>query len=106
MEPTPAGQVKATVDASPLLAKYGTAVDPESATERIEAKEAESAAQHQAREDAERTAKEADRIAKQGGGSRRTRTRSDRQSPIEKAAGEAGRTLARELIKNLFRRRR
>ncbi len=106
MEPTPADQVKATVDASPLLAKYGTAVDPESATERIEAKEAESAAQHQAREDAERTAKEADRIAKQGGGSRRTRTRSTRQSPIEKAAGEAGRTLARELIKNLFRRRR
>ena len=29
-----------------------------------------------------------------------------RQSPIEKAAGEAGRTLARELIKSIFRRRR
>ena len=108
MEPTPAGQVQATVDASPLLAKYGTAVNPESATERIEAKEADLAAQDQARADAERTAKEADRIAKQsgGGGYRRPGRRSNRQSPIEKAAGEAGRTLARELIKNIFRRRR
>jgi DNA helicase HerA-like ATPase len=108
MDPTPAAAIKATVDASPLLAKYGTTVDPESATEMIDAKESAAAAQEKAREEAERTADEADRIARQRGTSSRrtTTTRSRRQSPIEKAAGEAGRTLARELIKNLFRRRR
>ncbi|MGI9085014.1 MAG: helicase HerA-like domain-containing protein [Aeromicrobium sp.] len=111
MDPTPSDQIKATVDASPLLAKYGTAVNPESATEMIDAATAASTARREAEEEAERTAKEADRIAKQSGGSphsrHRTRTRtSRRQSPVERAAGEAGRTLARELIKNLFRRRR
>ncbi|MGH3459182.1 helicase HerA-like domain-containing protein [Aeromicrobium sp.] len=107
MDPTPADQVKATVDASPLLAKYGTAVNPPSATEMIDATTAETAARQKAREDAERTAKEAGRIAKHRETSRRTRSStSQRQSPVERAAGEAGRTLARELIKNLFRRRR
>ena len=107
MDPTPADAIKATVDASPLLAKYGTAVDTESASEMIDAKESAAAAGEKAREDAERTADEADRIARQrGGSSRRTTRRSTRQSPIERAAGEAGRTLAREIIKNIFRRRR
>ncbi len=107
MDPTPAETIKATVDASPLLAKYGTTVNPESATEIIDAKESAAAAEVKKREDDDRWAEE---IKRQ---SRRPRTRtstststSRRQSPIEKAAGEAGRTLAREFIKNLFRRRR
>ena len=113
MEPTPAEAIKATVDASPLLAKYGTAVNPESATEMIGAKESAAAAaakaEQQAKDEADRWAEE---IKRQ---SRRPRTRSStstsrstsrRQSPMEKAAGEAGRTLAREIIKNIFRRRR
>ncbi len=108
MDPTPHDQIEAAVAASPLLTKYGTAVNPHSATEMIDADEQAAATRQKAQEEAERTAKEAERIAKQGGGStRRTSTsRSRRQSPIEKAAGEAGRTLAREIVKNIFRRRR
>jgi DNA helicase HerA-like ATPase len=106
MDPTPAETIKTTVDASPLLAKYGTPVDPESATEMIDATKSTAAAEAKAREDADRWSEE---IKRQ---SRRPRTRSTststsrRQTPIERAAGEAGRTLAREFIKNLFRRRR
>ncbi len=113
MEPTPAEAIKATVDASPLLPKYGTAVNPESASEMIGAKESAAAAaakaEQQAKDEADRWSEE---IKRQ---SRRPRTRSStstsrstsrRQSPMEKAAGEAGRTLAREIIKNIFKRRR
>ena len=107
MDPTPAETIKATVDASPLLAKYGTRVDPESATEIIDAKESAAAAEIKAREDADRWSEEIKRQSRQPRTRRSTSTStSRRQSPIEKAAGEAGRTLARELIKNLFRRRR
>ncbi|MFH8249166.1 helicase HerA-like domain-containing protein [Microbacterium sp. B2969] len=38
MSPTPDAQIEAAVAASPLLAKYGTAVDPESAREILTAK--------------------------------------------------------------------
>ncbi len=40
MDPTPADEIEKAVTASSLLAHYGTAVNPESATESIEAKEA------------------------------------------------------------------
>jgi uncharacterized protein len=109
MEPTPAEQIKATVDASPLLAKYGTAVDPESAAEMIGAKEAAAAAREKAREEEERWSDEIKRQSRQPRTrtTRSTRTStSRRQSPIDRAVGEASRTLAREFIKNLFKRRR
>jgi DNA helicase HerA-like ATPase len=106
MEPTPADQIAKAVRESPLLAQYGTAVNPESATESIEAKEAAvtQAAQEAAAEKPtwDEEIKETTR--------RRTRTASTsryrRQSPMEKAAGEAARTAARELIKSIFKRRR
>jgi DNA helicase HerA-like ATPase len=114
MEPTPADQIAKAVRESPLLAQYGTAVNPESATESIEAKEAA------AREGEQQATAE---NPPQAGGAptswdeeikettrRRTRTESTsryrRQSPMEKAAGEAARTAARELIKSIFKRRR
>jgi len=106
MEPTPAETIKATVAASPLLAKYGTAVNPPSATESLDAREAVVAAEQKRKEEADRWAEE---IKEHTRRERTTRTRtstSRRQSPVEKAAGEAGRTLAREIIKNIFRRRR
>ncbi len=108
MEPTPAETVKATVAASPLLAKYGTAVNPPSATEELDAREAVVAAEQKKKEEADRWAEE---IKDHTRRERTTRTRprtstSRRQSPVEKAAGEAGRTLAREIIRNIFRRRR
>ena len=115
MDPTPADQIAQTVKESPLLAQYGTAVNPESATESIEAKEAKArkAAEDAAaaEEKAKREAQEAKEAESRSGGSwwgRRTttRTRSRAQSPLEKAAGEAARTAAREIIKSIFTRRR
>jgi len=103
MEPTPADQIARAVRESPLLAQYGTAVNPASATESIEAKEASTAAQQTAAEKPtwDEEIKETTR--------RRTRTESTsryrRQSPMEKAAGEAARTAVRELIKSIFKRR-
>jgi hypothetical protein len=97
MEPTPADRIQATVAASPLLAKYGTAANPPSATEQLaKTKPATTTA-----EKAEEYADWAEKIKRR---SRRPRA-STRQSPAERAAGEAGRTLVRELIKNFFRRR-
>jgi hypothetical protein len=114
MDPTPSDQIQAAVAASPLLATYGTAVNPQSASEILGAKAAASAGGDVAatadetskeweRKEAERLQKEADRLARQKAPSR---PRSRRMSPVDRAVGEASRTLARELIKNLFRKRR
>ncbi len=110
MDPTPADQITAAVAASPLLATYGTAVNPQSASEILGAKAAGDAAatagetrKQDEQKEAERLQKEADRLAKQKAPSR---PRSRRMSPVDRAVGEASRTLARELIKNLFRKRR
>ncbi|MET0954181.1 MAG: helicase HerA-like domain-containing protein [Aeromicrobium sp.] len=111
MDPTPADQIAAAVTASSLLAKYGTAVDPESASEILAAKGAAAeAAADRAAEDV-RVQKEAERLEKRAPRSptrrsSRTRSRSRRMSPVDRAVGEASRTLARELIKNLFKKRR
>jgi DNA helicase HerA-like ATPase len=110
MDPTPADQIQAAVAASPLLAKYGTAVNPQSASEILGAKadadvaaSAEETSKQWEQKEAERLQKEADRLAKQKAPSR---PRSRRMSPVDRAVGEASRTLARELIKNLFKKRR
>ncbi len=110
MDPTPADQINAAVSASPLLATYGTAVNPQSASEILGAKAAgdaaataEEATKQSEQKEAERLQKEADRLARQKAP---TRPRSRRMSPVDRAVGEASRTLARELIKNLFRKRR
>jgi DNA helicase HerA-like ATPase len=106
MEPTPADQIATAVNESPLLAQYGTAVNPASATESIEAKEAAVA---KAAQEAAAQKQSWDQEIKRS--TRRTRTSSSstrryrRQSPLEKAAGEAARTAARELIKSIFKRR-
>jgi DNA helicase HerA-like ATPase len=106
MEPTPAETIKATVAASPLLAKYGTAVNPPSATETLDGLEAAAAAEQRRKEEEDRWADEIKTHSRRGRSTRTRTSRSRRQSPVEKAAGEAGRTLAREIIKNIFRRRR
>ncbi len=117
MDPTPADQIQAAVAASPLLAKYGTPVNPQSATEILGAKvgpaptaaggdvgaTAEETSKQWEQKEAERVQKEADKLVKSKA---RTRPRSRRMSTVDRAVGEASRTLARELIKNLFRKRR
>jgi DNA helicase HerA-like ATPase len=112
MEPTPAEQIAAAVKASSLLAKYGTAQDPASASEVLGAKEAkikkaaaaEAAAKAKAKQDAA-AEREAEQRARSRWG-RSTSTRSRAQSPLQKAAGEAARVAAREIIKSIFSRRR
>lgn len=108
MDPTPSDQIAVAVSTSPLLAKYGTAVDPESASEILgaTAAAASKAAEQAAADD--RLQKESDRIEKQAPRrpSTRSASRSRKMSPIDRAVGEASRTLARELVKNLFKRRR
>ena len=107
MEPTPAAQIEASVAASPLLAKYGTAVNPAVGHGDDRREQARRARHHDRGEGQGVLRPWADEIkaARAGPGPRGTST-SRRQSPVERAAGEAGRTLAREIIKNLFRRRR
>jgi DNA helicase HerA-like ATPase len=106
MEPTPAERIAASVAASPLLARYGAAVDPRSAGEMLgDRAAAETAATARADEDA-RLAEEAGRIGKQRTTTSRSRTGTRRMSPVDRAIGEASRTLARELMKSVFKRRR
>jgi DNA helicase HerA-like ATPase len=111
MEPTPADAIAASVKASPLNAKYGTAADPASATEVLGAKQAkvreaaEAVAEAEAKAKADAAAKkEAERASRSRWG--RTTSRSRAQSPLQKAAGEAARVAAREIIKSIFSRRR
>ncbi|MGJ9423036.1 helicase HerA-like domain-containing protein [Aeromicrobium sp. CF3.5] len=111
MDPTPAAAMEATVAASPLQAKYGTAIDPESAAEalaRATAATAEQTQQEWDAEEAQRVAREADKLAKgRKPKAASTRRRSSRRtSTLDQAVGEASRTLAREIVKNLFKRRR
>ncbi len=114
MDPTPAAQMQAAVAASPLNVTYGTAVDPESAAEKLgkvaAAADAATAAETQQewdQQEAGKIAREADRIAKQSGRTTTSRRRSTsrRTSTLDRAVGEASRTLAREIVKNLFKRR-
>ena len=99
--------IDAAVKASPLLAKYGTAVNPESATETMD--QGERRPRWPSRggcRKADRWDQEIKRDHPAGGTRTRSTTTYRRQSPMEKAAGEAARTLARELIKCIFKRRR
>jgi DNA helicase HerA-like ATPase len=103
MDPTPAEAMAAAVAASPLLARYGTPIDPPSADELLDDR-ADAAARQ---DDADRVAREADDLARREPAPRtRRRAPSRRRSTLDRAVAEASRTLARELVKNLLRRRR
>jgi len=109
MSPTPDPDIERAVKASPLLAKYGTAIDRESAREILtakmnaaaEAEQAEQAAiakakadaeyakqraaiEKQAEKEARERQKEYDRLMKASGGTSRTRTRSQSTSTTGK----------------------
>jgi DNA helicase HerA-like ATPase len=111
MDPTPADQIEAAVAASPLVAKYGTAVDPQSASEMLAAQSVEAAAAAAAHTEKQSEQKEAERLQKEADQLSRGRKApskggSRRMSPVDRAVGEASRTLARELVRNLFKKRR
>ena len=129
MSPTPDPDIERAVHASPLLAKYGTAIDRESAREILTAKmnaaaekeaaeeaarqkaeaDAEYAKQHAAIAKAEAAAekerqKEYDRIMKSTGGSTRTRTtRKKETSPLEQVLGsKTTQTILNSVIRGMF----
>ena len=129
MSPTPDPDIERAVHASPLLAKYGTAIDRESAREILtakmnaaaEAEAAEEAAAAKAKADAEYATqqaaiakadaaaererqKEYDRLMKASGGTSRTRTtRKAEKSPLEQVLGsKATQTILTSVIRGMF----
>lgn len=118
MSPTPPAQMQATVDASPLLARYGTQVDRESAREilavkmnaaaeadaRAQAAERDAAAAKQAERvqaEYDRAVRDMNRTPKPKTGTRTT-TRTP-QSPIGDILGSrTGQTVVREVLRGIF----
>ncbi|RRJ88599.1 DUF853 family protein [Gulosibacter macacae] len=119
MDPTPDAQIDASVKASPLLPKYGTPVDPESAHEILTAKmnaaaeaaqrEEEAAAaekerlaaeKEQARLDKQREAEaaKAERAATRS----RTKSRQDKSIVDEVLGSRTGQTIVREVVRGVF----
>lgn len=117
MDPTPMAQIQAAVQASPLLAKYGTPVDPESAAEILTKKINDAAAAARAEEtaaaEAEAQAKAAENEAariereiRERDTSRSTRSRTPvrrEKSVIEEiASSRTGKTVIREVVRTVF----
>ncbi len=127
MSPTPDPQIEAAIKASPLLAKYGTAIDRESAREILtarmnaanEAAAAEEAALAKAKADAEYAKQQAaidkakaaadkkaqaeyDRLLKKTSGTTRT-SRSTQKSPLEQILGsKSTQTILNGVIRGMF----
>lgn len=123
MDPTPQADMERTVAASPLLARYGEATVTIGAADVLagrgsagsgatDSQTVDELADSWEREEAERIAREAERIArseakkktavtpkKKTSGSSRT------MSPVDRAINEASRTFAREVAKQIFKKR-
>ncbi|HEX5331404.1 MAG TPA: helicase HerA-like domain-containing protein [Cellulomonas sp.] len=132
MDPLPEAALTAAVAASPVSARYATAIDRESAYELLAARTASAAAESaaaaaaeqqakaadvaakQAAKDAAARAKELDRISREmereaASASRRTTTaqsRSRASSPLDSFLRSAGTQLGREITRSLFGTRR
>lgn len=113
MEPTPAHEISAAVQASPLTAKYAATTSDGGAAAALEQRaqaSADAAAEAAAAEaERKRAAEESERLEKELGRGRtraEPRRTSTRMSPMDRAIGEASRTVARELVKAIFKRRR
>jgi uncharacterized protein len=119
MSPTPAEQMQHTVDISPLLAQYGTAVDRESAREILAVKmnaAAEADAKLQAEKDAAKAAKDAAKVQAEYDKALRdmqkadkpkttttTRTTRAPKNPIDEVLGSrTGQTVVREVLRGIF----
>lgn len=112
MDPTPESEIVRAVNASPLLARYGTPVDPESASEMLARRMNEAAAAAAEAEQREQEARE--QQAGRGGygtaghttgrTTTRTTTRTRTQkSPVDKVLGSrTGQTVVREIVRGVF----
>ncbi|MFE7844065.1 helicase HerA-like domain-containing protein [Microbacterium sp. NPDC057407] len=100
MSPTPDPQIEAAVKASPLLAKYGTAIDRESARELLAAKlkaAHDLLAEKKAQQEYERLLK------KTQGSTRTSRTRRTEKSPLEQILNsKSTQTILGGVIRGMF----
>jgi DNA helicase HerA-like ATPase len=110
MDPAPAEAMAAAVSGSLLASKYAAGVERAGAAEALAQRQA--AAEEQAAAQAQAEGPDVDNIktpkASQSGREKaeaKPKRRSNRMRPWEKAAGEASRTLARELVKSLFKKK-
>jgi DNA helicase HerA-like ATPase len=116
MDPTPLVQLQATVAASPLQARYGTAVDRESAHEILARRLAQTQAEADRAEAEAAAAKEARsheaearRLEQEAARSRRAAERAARESPnpvVEAIRSRTGQTVIREIVRGIFGTRR
>ncbi|GAB2472595.1 DUF853 family protein [Promicromonospora xylanilytica] len=119
MEPAPEAEIDRVVAASPGQARYGTAVDAESAFELLQAKAQEQAAgraaddgETAAAEDQEELARERARLEKEATTREKAEARHkekatrDRNRVVGSLARTAGTVLVRELTRSLFGTRR
>lgn len=114
MDPTPQTEIEAAVSASPLMAKYGTPVDPESAYEILAKKINKAAEAERAAEEAKANSSARDREADQlerdirerdtTSRTPRTRTKAKQdKSLIEQiATSRTGKTVIREVVRSVF----
>ena len=109
MSAAPEAEVKAAIHSSPLVRKYGEAVDRRSAYEVLEeARQQETAREEEAARQAawekEQKAREKALKAQQAAAPRRTSTSSrKKQDPLEKAINSAANTVGRELGRQIVR---
>ena len=111
MDPTPEADIERTVQASPLLAKYGEAVDRESAYEMLQARlqaaqraEQDEAARQAAAEEAERLEAEARR--NRSGGSSGGSSRSGGNVITDFLGSRSGQAMIRDVVRGIFGNRR
>lgn len=114
MDPTPQTEIEAAVSASPLMAKYGTPVDPESAYEILAKKINEAAEAERAAEEAKANSSARDREADQlerdirerdtTSRTPRTRTKAKQDKSLieEIATSRTGKTVIREVVRTVF----
>jgi DNA helicase HerA-like ATPase len=117
MSPTAPDAVLAAVAASPLLAKYGTTIDPDSAHEMLARKldaaaqlsaqttaaEEQAAAAAQAQADYDRLLREARKAEPKAPAARRGPAPKPQKNPIEDFLGSTtGRSVVREVVKGIF----
>lgn len=103
MSPTPDPDIERAVKASPLLAKYGTPIDRESAREILTAK-MNAAAEADAAAEKERQ-REYDRLMKASGGTSRTNrtSRKKETSPLEQVLNaKSTQTILTSVIRGIF----
>ncbi|MFD6175802.1 MULTISPECIES: helicase HerA-like domain-containing protein [unclassified Isoptericola] len=116
MDPAPQQVLDAAVAASPGQARYGAAVDRESAYELLQARAAQDAATREAAERAAELEKEAAQARKQADADARraqktsrpsgSTSRSGSRNPMDAILTTVGTTLAREITRSVFGTRR